>query len=148
MPTYRVIRQSDGRTVYAYTADAPVNFAEYPFSTHSHVEEVAIRSDGAVEADPSWVITKLAFRNRFTQAEKVAIEISALDNTAATMEQRSLSATLRANQLDIAAAQFIDLKRPDTRSGVQALEAYGLIAAGRAAQILDTPPTAVEKYNG
>ena len=36
------------------------------------------------------------------------------------------------------AATFIDLARPDTRSGVQALEAGGVLAAGRAAEILDS----------
>jgi hypothetical protein len=47
---------------------------------------------------------------------------------------------------DVATATFIDLKRAETRAGVQALEAYGLIGTGRAAVILDTEPTADERY--
>ena len=93
-------------------------------------------------------ITKLAFRNRFTQTEKVTIEIAALDNPAADMQTRGLAASLRANQQDIMAAQFIDLMYADTRAGVQTLETYGMIGEGRAAEILDTEPTADEVFDG
>ena len=37
-------------------------------------------------------ITRLAFRNRFTQAEKVALELAALDNPAASTAQRQHNA--------------------------------------------------------
>ena len=46
------------------------------------------------------------------------------------------------------AAQHIDLQDADTRGGVQALEAAGLIAAGRATAILDTPIQARELPDG
>ncbi|MGE8321278.1 MAG: hypothetical protein ACN6O3_21210, partial [Comamonas sp.] len=82
--------------------------------------------------------SKLAFRNRFTQTEKVAIEIAAIDDASAAMAQRQAAAALRAYLADVAAATFIDLQRPDTRAGVQQLETLGLLAAGRAAVILDT----------
>lgn len=85
-----------------------------------------------------WV-TKLAFRNRFTQAEKVTIELAQLDVPTAPMEQRTQAAALRASQADVQAGTYIDLDRADTRVGVQALEATGLLALGRAAQILDAP---------
>ena len=91
-------------------------------------------------------ITKLAFRNRFTQSEKVAIEIASLDDPAAPMQQRALAAALRTNQADIQAATFIDLNRADTRVGVMSLEQYGLIADGRAEIILDTPPADEERH--
>ena len=90
-------------------------------------------------------ITRLAFRNRFTAAEKVALEIAALDNPAAAMPARAQAAALRANQADLAAATFVDLQRADTRAGVQMLEAAGLLAAGRALQILDAPVEAHER---
>lgn len=93
-------------------------------------------------------ITKLAFRNRFTRAEKVALEMAALDNPAATMAQRQQSAALRADLKDQEGATFIDLDRADTRAGVQALEAAGLIAAGRALQILDAPVQDLERFRG
>ena len=94
---------------------------------------------------PDTRITKLAFRNRFTSAEKIAIEFACLDDPAAPMPQRLQSAALRANQADLAAATFVDLLRPDTRAGVQMLEAAGLLAAGRALEILDAPVTPEER---
>lgn len=84
-------------------------------------------------------ITRLAFRNRFTMPEKTALEMAAIDNPAAAMSARQQSAALRATLTDTAAATFIDLARPDTRAGVQMLEALGLLAEGRALEILDAP---------
>lgn len=148
MTTYRIIDKATGRTVHAYSAEAVTEFAEYPLADFAHVAEVVVREDGSIDADTSWHITKLAFRQRFTPEEKAAIEIASLDNPAAPMAQRALAASLRANQQDIQAATFIDLQRPDTAAGVRALETFGLIAAGRADQILTTPPTAEELYRG
>lgn len=82
-------------------------------------------------------ITRRAFRNRFTSAEKVAIEIAQLDDPAAPMPQRAQAAALRASQGDVQASTFIDLDLPDTRAGVQQLEVAGLLGAGRALAILD-----------
>ena len=82
-------------------------------------------------------ITRLAFRNRFTQAEKVALELAALDNPSATMAQRQQAAALRAHLKDLDVATFVDLNRPETVTAVQTLEAGGLLASGRAATILD-----------
>ena len=82
-------------------------------------------------------ITRLAFRNRFAQAEKVALELAALDNPSAPMAQRQQSAALRAHLKDLDAASWVDLTRPETVAAVQMLEASGLIDEGRAAAILD-----------
>ena len=84
-------------------------------------------------------ITRLAFRNRFTTPEKVMLELAALDDPTAPMAQRQQAAAIRASMADTAAATFVDLARPDTRAGVQMLEAGGLPAAGRALEILDAP---------
>lgn len=147
MTTYAVIRKIDHAEVYRYTADAPIAWHEMDFTLFDHV----IVPDPVAPPAPPPVppkITKLAFRNRFTQAEKVAIEIASLDVPTAPAAQRSLAAALRANQEDVAVASYIDLGRADTRAGVQTLETYGLVAAGRAAVILDTPPTAEEVWHG
>jgi hypothetical protein len=135
-----------GTATDAYTGpdafiDAPADFdvtrlGEYSFA------------DGVLTLLPSRRITRLAFRNRFTAAEKVALEIAGLDNAAATMPERIQAATLRANQADLAAATFIDLDREDTRNGVIGLETAGLLAADRALEILDTPVTELEKFIG
>lgn len=77
---------------------------------------------------PDARITKLAFRNRFTPAEKVSLYTAA-----------KTSVDIQIYLDDVNAATFIDLQRPDTRANVQGLESAGLIAAGRALQILDAP---------
>lgn len=148
MPTYRVSRKLDGMEMTRYCASAvveTVNGEAFPLSDYEHIEEGDETSD---VYRGTWHITKLAFRNRFTPSEKAAIEIAALDNPDAPMQQRALAATLRASQADIQAATYIDLLREDTRNGVLDMETYGLIAPGRAAAILDAPPTGDEVYRG
>ena len=90
-------------------------------------------------------ITVLAFRQRITMAEKTAIEIAALDQPTADMSVRAASATLRAYLGDVAAATYIDLQSSETRTGIAALEAMGVIGEGRAAEILDSPILEVER---
>ena len=93
-------------------------------------------------------ITKLAFRNRFTKAEKAGIEFAALDDPTAPIAQRQQAAALRADLKDQEQAAFIDLDDQDTRTGVITLEAVGLIAAGRAVEILDAPVQDKERFTG
>ena len=84
-------------------------------------------------------VSVLAFRRRFTSAERAAIEWAAVDRADQPSAQRQQAAALRATLADQAAATFIDLDDADTAEGVQALEAMGLIAAGRAATIIGAP---------
>lgn len=90
-------------------------------------------------------ITRLAFRNRFTQPEKVMLELAGLDDPTAPMAQRQQAAAIRVHLADVAASAFVDLARADSRAGVQSLEAAGLLAPGRALQILDAPVQAHER---
>jgi hypothetical protein len=138
-----------------YPTDVPQFFGTCPDGSNTQVDGVlgvflqadweSMRADEMLARAPSRRITALAFRNRFTTAEKVALEIAALDNPAAPMAERAQAAALRANAADLAAATFVDLDRPDTRAGVQMLEAAGLLAAGRAMEILDAAITAEER---
>lgn len=142
----------------AYPTDVPQFFGTCPDASPTQVDGVlgvfveadfnSMQADEmnarAMKASAAGRITRLAFRNRFTTAEKVALEIAALDNPAAPMPQRAQAAALRANQADLASATFVDLQRPDTRAGVQMLEAAGLLAVGRALVILDAPVAAEE----
>lgn len=121
--------------------DAPADFdvtrlAEYRYE------------DGALVLAPDTRITRLAFRNRFTAAEKIALELASVDNPAAPMAQRQQAAAIRVHLADVAASSFIDTARPDTRAGVQALESGGLLSQGRALQILDAPVQEHERYRG
>lgn len=94
---------------------------------------------------PQRHITPRAMRARFTSAERMTIELAKLDDPAAPMAQRQQAAQLRAYMDDLASAQYIDLDDPATVSGVQMLEAVGLLAQGRGAQILEAEPLASER---
>ena len=91
------------------------------------------------EAPKEDFMSKYAFRDRFTESEKIAIELAGIDNPAATAAERQRSAAVRVCMADMNAVGKIDRLLPKTRAGVQMMEAVGLIAAGRAAEILDTP---------
>ena len=97
-----------------------------------------VYADGALSLAADSRITRLAFRSRFTQSEKIALEMAALDDPTAAMSARQQAAALRAYLADVGAATFIDLQRPDTRAGVQMLERVGLLQAGRALTILES----------
>lgn len=73
-------------------------------------------------------ITRLAFLQRFTQAERIAIRTAAKSSVA-----------VEDYVAMVEAAQWIDLDRADTRFGVQAMEAASLLSVGRSTEILDAP---------
>lgn len=91
-------------------------------------------------------ITVLGFRNRFSLVEKIALEIAVLDDPTAAMAARHQAASLRTFMKDVETASFIDLGSEHTRQGVLYLESGGLLAEGRAAEILDAEIQAIERY--
>lgn len=112
-------------------------------------EEMAERLAQEEAQRPKRHMTVLAFRNRFTRAEKLRVELAAIDDPAADQVQRERAALVRIGQADLAAATYVDVDRADTRADVQAFEAMGLLdAPGRALAILDDPIQAHERYNG
>ena len=78
------------------------------------------------------LISNKAFLSRFTDAEAIDIDLASMG---ATRE----AATVRRYLSKVNAAQHIDLADDETRTGVQALEAAGLLQPGRALATLDTP---------
>lgn len=82
-------------------------------------------------------LTRLAFRNRFTFAEKVAIETAA-----------ETDAALRVLLKDQSEATYIDLTRADTQQGVQLLVSKGLLTAERASEILSLNVQSDEEFRG
>ena len=103
------------------------------FETNEQGEQVKVTAIGntvirELMRDPLSVKvlpTKLEFFDRFTDAEQVAIY-----DAAKTVTQVQI-------WLDkFKLASDIDVTDPRTIAGIQALEAAGLLAAGRAAQIL------------
>ncbi len=77
-------------------------------------------------------VSNKAFLSRFTDDEAIAIDLASIG---ATRD----AATVRRSLSKVNAAQHIDLAEDETRTGVQALEAAGLLKPGRALVILDTP---------
>lgn len=123
---------TDAYTGPDFFIEAPADFDMTRMGEYRYEDSVLVLA-------PDMRITRLAFRNRFAKAEKVALELAAMDDPAATMAQRQQAAAIRVYLADVAVSAFVDLKRADTRAGVQSLEAAGLLAAGRALQILDAP---------
>lgn len=138
MPTYRVIRKSDQVEVSRYAAASAIETERWPTAVYDHVELV---EDGPAPYEGPWRISRLAFLSRFTDPEAITFDLA---SQGATVQ----AAGMRRYMTKVEAAEFIDLQRADTRAGVQALEAAGLLAAGRAAEILDTPPTDEELFRG
>lgn len=86
----------------------------------------------AIPQPVSRILTHLEFRRRFTQAERIAVDNYA-SNTSLTAAQKATFCTLLE---DMRVASGINLDDPGTIMGVKYLEQCGLIAVGRAAEIL------------
>ena len=98
------------------------------------IPDGATLTRGVIE-DTNTKITKLAFKQRLTQSERIAIRTAAATNP------------IVYDFLDIMdSATFIDLSRQDTIDGVNAMEAAGLLAVGRADEILNNPVQPDEEY--
>lgn len=125
MTTYIVTTKSTGQEVYRYQSDAPVEWSGMEFATHDHTPEPdqSPVTDVPVKA-MTW--TKLEYLRRFTQAERIGIRDAAkvVPELFDYMELLALAEEIRSDDPDIAAALAM-------------LEGAGLIASGRAQEILN-----------
>lgn len=80
-------------------------------------------------------MTVLAFRNRFTMEEKIAIE-----------EAITTVTLVRVFDKDLSNSKFIYRFDPQIIEGLQGLEAAGLIGEGRADEIQEAPVEDHERY--
>lgn len=119
----------NGEGAVINTISASEAFAESAYPGAWRI--AAVQPVEAAASQPRHV-TRLAFLSRFTDAEAVSIDLASIGSTVP-------AASMRRYMSKVNAATFIDLDRPDTRAGVQALEAGGVLAAGRALEILDAP---------
>jgi len=126
MSIYIVTAKATGAEIYRYSADAPIEWSGMQFADFDHTLEV--EAPGTVTDVPvvamTW--TKLEYLRRFTQDERIAIrtaakQVPALEDYVALLE---LASEVRSDDPDIIAA-------------LQMLEGAGLIAAGRAQEILN-----------
>lgn len=125
--------------------EAPADFDITRMAEYRVGAEGAITLAQPTATVPPRAITYWAFRKRFTHAERVGLELAALDDPTASAEMRQQAAGVRVYLADAAAAAWIDLDDADSRDSVYALEVMGLLAQGRATQILDTPVAMAEQ---
>ena len=124
---YVVTNKETGALVYEYQSDVPVEWNGMEFATHDHTEKPVVNEDGSIEGEiVGRIMTKLEFLRRFTAEERVAIRTVAKSNV-------QIEDYLALLEL----ADEVNTRDRDTRGGVQMLEAAGLLAAGRAAEILN-----------
>jgi hypothetical protein len=126
---YVVTEKASGNEVYRYEAEAPIEWINMEFATHDHVAEVAVNPDGSIEGSAVVVqtkLTKLEYMNRFTDAELAAIYTAA---------KAVVQVEIWLKKFELATE--VDLSDERTIAGLNALEAAGLIGAGRAQEILN-----------
>ena len=101
--------------------------AEQEFMDAVHPNDYTLLPEDVIPAAPvvAAPISKREFLKRFTPAEYAAIKTAA-----------AVNATLDWYWQQFLLADFLTMTDPDTVSGIDMLEAAGLIATGRAAQIL------------
>lgn len=131
MTAYIVTHRATGQEVYRYSATAPIEWHGMGFDTHDHAPLPEAVTDVTPRMEAGRRLTKLAFVHLIGQdaflnvldAAKVNVEIEAFIKLIdwATPEADGTS---------------IDKDDPRTIAGVQALEAAGFIAPGRAQEIL------------
>lgn len=102
------------------------------------MSEIEFPENNPEPTPPDNKITKLAFRARFTLAEKIAI-----------VGAKKTDPITEILMDDLVIASYIDLDRVDLQEGVYYLYTVDLITAGRAAEILSTENiTEAERWNG
>ena len=86
---------------------------------------------------PERVLTKYQFRKLFTFTERVNIDNFAMNPNISAQNKAVLSTIMK----DLEVSGEVQLDLPDVSAGIQFLEQVGLLAAGRASQIIaNTPP--------
>ncbi len=109
----------------------------YDYAVESATASIGWTYDGStftpnvpVVKDLGRIVTKLAFRNRFTIPERAGITLAANDPA---------NIVLRVAMDDLAVSDFIDLTRQEILGLLLGMESSGLLAVGRASEIITTP---------
>lgn len=128
MPTFKVIEVASGSEVYRYTADAAIEWRGMEYATHDHlpVDEPAPAPAAPTPVyDGRRVLTKSEFLSLLTQAERIAIR-----------QARGGSAALDDYLYLLELAYEVNLDNPNTQAGLSLLERAGILAAGRAGEVM------------
>lgn len=124
MNEWLVQNRKTGVVVHAYQADEATDFPEYPFAIYNHILKKPDDPPASVRE-----ISGVSYLRRFTQDERIAIR-DAVKSSAELDDYMKL--------LDTTIAQdgVVNLDDPDTIRALELLEFTGLIAEGRAAEVL------------
>ena len=130
MSTWQVSERATGAVVYAYTADAPVEWPDYPYSAFNHLLQLPAVEPETTDAD--WRIYVGAFFDRFGD-QKIGILAS---------EDVVVQALVK----DASVRQYISLRerRDELAQMIGVLVAKGFTLD--AAAVLDTEPTDADRY--
>lgn len=116
--------------------------------------DIAVQTDGPASGGWTWdgvnlnppvprnlgkLISRIAFRNRLTDDEKINIELAALDIPNGQPAARRKQAKLRVLKEDVLSASKIDLSDARFIAAVNEMESEGLLGSGRAQAILTAP---------
>ncbi len=118
--------------IYLLNGTLGTSLIEEPLPDGATLLGTTSDADYLLNAAPSpRTVTKLAFRRRFTLAERIAMD-SAPDNPAIAPATRAALHTLAK---DLELAEEIDRDDADVIAGLALLESLKIIAAGRAAEV-------------
>jgi len=120
---YIVTRKSDGREVYRYAADAPIEWVGFEFASHDHVEAPAVAPPPATSPVLQWGQTE--FLRRFEAAERIAIRAA-----------RKTDAVLDDFFCLLESTDVVHNNDPDTVLGMGYLVQQGHLTAARRDEIL------------
>lgn len=123
MPNYIVTRKSDGAELLRYTAAEAQEVNGYGLVDYDHTP---FDPEAPAQVTTGRVMTKLEYLRRFTTEERVAIRQVATQN-----------AVLADYLLLMEMAEQVDTGDPDTIAAVAMLEQAGLLATGRADEVLN-----------
>lgn len=124
MPIYEVVSKATGVKVYRYDSPEAIEWAGMEFETHDH-NPLPAPDPEPMPVSTGITLSKVAYLRRFSQEERVSIRNAA--KTSAVLEDY------------IALLELAEEVRTDDEDILQALnmlEAVGLLAPGRATEIL------------
>ena len=132
MNTYQILTP-EGQVENTIVADLAFVQAVYPGRWRV---QVAPAQSGGPEAKNNR-LSPLAFLRRFSDEERTRFDLSSIDDPNADEAQRKRAAMLRMFERDYSLASYVALDDPRTVAGVRGLEALGIIAKGRAKEVLE-----------
>jgi len=133
---YVVTNKATNAEIYRYSADAPIEWSGMGFDTHDHTAEVEEVTDVVPRMYADRDLTKLTFRRLFTATEQKAIDrfnATFESHPALTDDQKD---DVRTGVENYKAAGSVSLDDPDTGAVLGLYTALGILAAGRAQEIL------------